>query len=179
MSFPLCFFLSGGDFWLYRDYPSDRSFCTFQHIFGSELKAYHRERKISPKFFRPIFFFHGRPRGMSVAKYLFFQHLEGLSEVFGRMSARISGQKLPLWAEFSFLISGNCEALDCTERSWSSTTSRARRSKLRWMVSKRSSRRWHTSMNGHSMWPRKNDHCAGPMPWVPTSLSSDTKSLPK
>ena len=34
----------------------------------------------------------------------FFQDLEGLSEVFGRMSAGISGPKLPLWAEFSFLI---------------------------------------------------------------------------
>ena len=62
-----------------------------------------RERKISPKFFRPKFF-HGRPRGMSVPKCLFFQDLEGLTEVFGRMSAGISGQKLPLWAEFSFLI---------------------------------------------------------------------------
>ena len=40
---------------------------------------------------------------MSVAKCLFFQHLEGQTEVFGRMSAGISGQKLPLWAEFSFL----------------------------------------------------------------------------
>ena len=57
----------------------------------------HRERKISPKFF------HGRPRGMSVPKCLFSQDLEGLTEVFGRMSAGISGQKLPLWAEFSFL----------------------------------------------------------------------------
>ena len=61
-----------------------------------------RERKISPKFFRPKFF-HGRPRGMSVPKCLFSQDLEGLTEVFGRMSAGISGQKLPLWAEFSFL----------------------------------------------------------------------------
>ena len=61
-----------------------------------------RERKISPKFFRPKFF-HGRPREMSVPKCLFFQHLEGLTEVFGRMSTGISGQKLPLWAEFSFL----------------------------------------------------------------------------
>ena len=44
---------------------------------------------------------------MSVPKCLFFfQDLEGLTEVFGRMSAGISGQKLPLWAEFSFLISG-------------------------------------------------------------------------
>ena len=65
-----------------------------------------RERKISPKFFGPKFF-HGRPRGMSVPKCLFFQDLEGLTEVFGRMSAGISGQKLPLWAEISFLTS-NC-----------------------------------------------------------------------
>ena len=33
----------------------------------------------------------------------FFQDLEGLTEVFGRMSAGISGQILPLCAEFSFL----------------------------------------------------------------------------
>ena len=41
---------------------------------------------------------------MSVPKCLFFQDLEGLTEVFGRMSAGISGPKLPLWADFSFLI---------------------------------------------------------------------------
>ena len=41
---------------------------------------------------------------MSVRKCLFFQDLEGLTEVFGRMSAGISGPKLPLWAEVSFLI---------------------------------------------------------------------------
>ena len=61
-----------------------------------------KERKISPKFFRPKFF-RGRPRGMSVPKCLFFQDLEGLNEVFGRMSAGTSGRKLPLWADFSFL----------------------------------------------------------------------------
>ena len=60
-------------------------------------------RKISPKFFRPKFF-RGRPRGMSVPKCLFFQDLEGLTEVFGGMSAGMSSRKLPLWAEFSFLI---------------------------------------------------------------------------
>ena len=62
----------------------------------------YRERKISPKFFRPKFF-HGRPRGMSVPECFFFQDLEGLTEVFGRMSAGISAPKLPLWADFSFL----------------------------------------------------------------------------
>ena len=36
----------------------------------------------------------------------FFQDLEGLTEVFGGMSAGMSGRKLPLWAEFSFLIPG-------------------------------------------------------------------------
>ena len=75
------------------------TFCNF-----SDLTSCwdNRERKFSPKFFRPKFF-HGRPRGMSVPKCLFFQDLEGLTEVFGRMSAGISGQKLPLWAAFSFL----------------------------------------------------------------------------
>ena len=55
-----------------------------------------RERKISPKFFRPKFF-----RGR--CQMLIFPGFGGLTEVFGRMSAGISGQKLPLWAEFSFL----------------------------------------------------------------------------
>ena len=41
---------------------------------------------------------------MSVPKCLFFQDLEVLTEVFGRMSAGMSGPKLPLWAEFLFLI---------------------------------------------------------------------------
>ena len=34
---------------------------------------------------------------------LFFWDLEGLTEVFGRMSAGISGPKLPLFAAFSIL----------------------------------------------------------------------------
>ena len=72
-----------------------------------------RERKISPKFFRPKFF-SGRPRGMSVPKCLFFQDLEGLTEVFGQMSAGISGQKIPLWAEFSFLTWITLHAKTCT-----------------------------------------------------------------
>ena len=45
---------------------------------------------------------HGRPRGNVRAKMLVFQDLDGLTEVFGRMSAGISGPKLPLWADFSF-----------------------------------------------------------------------------
>ena len=40
---------------------------------------------------------------MSVLKCLCFRDLEGLTEVFGGMSAGMSGRKLPLWAEFSFL----------------------------------------------------------------------------
>ena len=42
----------------------------------------------------------GRPRGMSVPKCLFFQNLEALTEVFGRMCAGTSGRRLPLWADF-------------------------------------------------------------------------------
>ena len=38
--------------------------------------------------------------GMSVPKCFFFQDLEGLTQVFGRMSAGISAPKLPLWADF-------------------------------------------------------------------------------
>ena len=64
------------------------------------------QRRISPKFFRTKFF-HGRPRGMFVPKCFFFQDLEGLTEVFGQMSAgMISAPKLPLCAGFLFLISG-------------------------------------------------------------------------
>ena len=62
------------------------------------------ERKFSPKFFRPKFF-RGHPHGVSVPKCFIFQDLERLTEVFGGMSAGISGRKLPLWADFSFLIS--------------------------------------------------------------------------
>ena len=47
--------------------------------------------------------FVGRLCGMSVPICLFFQGLEGLTEVFGRMSARMSGPRLPLWADFSFV----------------------------------------------------------------------------
>ena len=36
---------------------------------------------------------------MSLPKCLFFQDLEGLTEVFGHMSTGISGPKLPLWAD--------------------------------------------------------------------------------
>ena len=54
-----------------------------------------RERKISPKFFRPKFF-RGRPRGMSMPKFLSSQDLGGLTEVFHRVSAAISDRKLPL-----------------------------------------------------------------------------------
>ena len=57
---------------------------------------------LGPKFFRPKFF-HGRPRGLSAPKCLFSQDLDGLTEVFRRTSAGISGEKLPLWADFSFL----------------------------------------------------------------------------
>ena len=58
--------------------------------------------KNQPKVFQTEVF-HGGPHGMSVSKCLFSQDFEGLTEVFGRMSAGISGQKLSLWAEFSFL----------------------------------------------------------------------------
>ena len=65
-----------------------------------------RNKKNGPKFFRPKFL-RGRPRGMSVPKCLFFQDLEGLTEVFGRMSAGTSGRRLKrLWADFSFLRKG-------------------------------------------------------------------------
>ena len=38
---------------------------------------------------------------MSVPTCFIFQDLERLTEVFGGMSAGISGRKLPLWADFS------------------------------------------------------------------------------
>ena len=61
------------------------------------IRSFLRDRKISPKFFRPKFFC-GRPRGMSVPKCLFFlQDLEGLTEVFAKNFGH--------WADFSFLIS--------------------------------------------------------------------------
>ena len=76
---------------LFRPFPEGtNSTCRIQR---SEAKGLFRDRKISPKFFRPKFF-RGRPRGMSVPKCLFSQNLEGPTEVFGRMSAGTSGQKL-------------------------------------------------------------------------------------
>ena len=42
-------------------------------------------------------------RRVYMPKLVFFQNLEGLTEVFDRMSARISGPKLPHWVDFSFL----------------------------------------------------------------------------
>ena len=47
---------------------------------------------------------------MSVPKCFIFQDLEQLTEVFGGMSAGISGRKLPLWADFSFLIFPLCHS---------------------------------------------------------------------
>ena len=44
---------------------------------------------------------------MPVPKCLFFQDLEGPTEVFGGTSAGMSGPKLLCWAEFSFLKLGN------------------------------------------------------------------------
>ena len=51
-----------------------------------------RERKISPKLFRPKFF-RGRPRSMSVPTCMFFHDLEGLTEAFGGMSTRTFAPK--------------------------------------------------------------------------------------
>ena len=57
---------------------------------------------------------------MSVPKCFIFQDLERLTEGLGGMSAGISGRKLPLWADFSFLSFSNralvkaiIEALKC------------------------------------------------------------------
>ena len=46
-------------------------------------------------------------------KCLIFQDLERLTEVFGGMSAGISGRKLPLWADFLFLKNGLESAQTC------------------------------------------------------------------
>ena len=43
---------------------------------------------------------------MPVPECLFFQDFEGLTEVFGRMSAGISGPKLPLFIENKFMFFG-------------------------------------------------------------------------
>ena len=80
-----------------------RSIIEGEFLRGLFLWKNRERKKNQPEvFFRPKFC-RGRPRGMSVPKCFFFQDLEVLTEVFGRMSAGISGQKLPLWAEFSFL----------------------------------------------------------------------------
>ena len=52
---------------------------------------------------------------MSVPKCLFFQDLEGLTEVFGRMSAGISGPKLPVWTDFPYPIKSKfCVKVNCS-----------------------------------------------------------------
>ena len=58
----------------------------------TEASLLFRERKTSPKFFRRKCC-HGCPHSMLVSRCLFFQDLEGLTEVFGRMSAGMSGPK--------------------------------------------------------------------------------------
>ena len=65
-----------------------------------------RERKTSPKFFRPKFFVD--VCAACPCQNTFFSGFGGLTEVFGRMSAGTSGRKLPLWADFSFLIKWLC-----------------------------------------------------------------------
>ena len=51
--------------------------------FAGATPDLNRERKISPKFFRPKFF-RGRPRGMSVPKCLFFLGFGGPDRSFWR-----------------------------------------------------------------------------------------------
>ena len=63
-----------------------------------------RERKKSARSFSDRSFFMDVRAGCSCQNASFFQDLEGLTEVFGRMSAGISAPKLLLWADFSFLI---------------------------------------------------------------------------
>ena len=61
-----------------------------------------RECKFSPKFSDRSFFVDVRA-ACPCSNACFSQDLKGLTEVFGRMSAGVSGRKLPLGADFSFL----------------------------------------------------------------------------
>ena len=47
-------------------------------------------------------FFHGRPRGMSLLKCLFFQDFEGLTEGFGRMSQGCPAENFLFGLTFRF-----------------------------------------------------------------------------
>ena len=64
----------------------------------------YRERKISPKFFRPKFF-RGRPRGMSVPKCLFF-FFPGFGGPDRSCPQGRPAENFGLWADFSFLNFG-------------------------------------------------------------------------
>ena len=66
-----------------------------------------RERKFSPKFFRPKSFRVDVRTGCPCQNALFSRIWSALTEVFGGASAGISGRKLPLWADFSFLTTVN------------------------------------------------------------------------
>ena len=57
----------------------------------------------SPKFFRPKVFSWTSAWDVHSEMLVFSRIWRGLTEVFGGMSAGMSGRKLPLWAEYSFL----------------------------------------------------------------------------
>ena len=59
--------------------------------------------KSARKFFRPKFC-HGRARGMPVPQCLFEQDLEGLTEVFDRMSTGVSGDIRPKTSSFGWFF---------------------------------------------------------------------------
>ena len=75
----------------------------------------------------------------------FFQDLEGLTEVFGRMSAGTSGRKLPLGADFCFLLKGDKPS----ERKLSNGRSRSY-SEIKLLLSARNARlRIYGEINQH------------------------------
>ena len=122
--------ITKGVFWLEKSLASLKSLNSLESLenarnllcfpqSGGSLKTLDRERKFSPKFFWPKFleipWGRGRPRlrvmDIRARMLVFSRILTALTEVLGRdirangprMSAGCPSQKLPLWADFSFL----------------------------------------------------------------------------
>ena len=83
----------------------DRTLSVYPFMHGKELSSHSPPlgNEKSARSFSDRSFFMDVRTGGSAPKCFIFQDLEGLTEVFRRMSAGISVPKLPLWADFSFL----------------------------------------------------------------------------
>ena len=75
--------------------------CLLRQELSKSFENLLANEKSARGFFRPMFC-NGCPRGMSVPQYL-FPGFGRPDRSFDRMSAKVSGQTLPLWADFLFV----------------------------------------------------------------------------